>query len=240
MVSWTTDNFSHNMWNMLIVDQNRGYLLDKFGISLFVQWNVLTKFDCVCLNWWPVAWWFCVGKVLFGVIIDDDLKTGLNVLIIWSGVGNYPSWCSTTSRANNKIYYSIFKCFYLKKYISVCQFIAFVSIRRLLLHLSRFFGIFNSKYYHFFLNIYFFVNSFISVFFAKRIKNVGCGARQRNRTYLSLFVRPSDQRSLCLFVCLYVRWSVCRYRVCLYVWITFITAQGERLGDTTRRETSLD
>lgn len=138
MVSWTTDNFSHNMWNMLIVDQNRGYLLDKFGISLFVQWNVLTKFDCVCLNWWPVAWWFRFGKVLFGVIIDDDLKTGLNVLIIWSGVGNYPSWCSTTSRANNKIYYSIFKCFYLKKYISVCQFIAFVSTRRLLLHLSRF------------------------------------------------------------------------------------------------------
>lgn len=156
MVSWTTDNFSHNMWNMLVVDQNRGYLLDKFGISLFVQWNVLTKFDCVCLNWWTVAWWFCVGKVLFGVIIDDDLKTGLNVLIIWSGVGNYPSWCSTTSRANNKIYYSIFKCFYLKKYIYIC-----LSIYCFCLHSpsssSSFsiFGIFNSKYYQFFLNIFF-------------------------------------------------------------------------------------
>lgn len=143
MVFWITDNFSHNMWNMLIVDQNRGYLLDKFGISLFVQWNVLTKFDCVCLNWWPVAWWFCVGKVLFGVIIDDDLKTGLNVLIIWSGVGNYPSWCSTTSRANNKIYYSIFKCFYLKIYIYqfvnlLLLFPLAVVVSRLLLHLSRF------------------------------------------------------------------------------------------------------
>lgn len=79
------------------------------------------------------------------------------------------------------------------------------------------FGIFNSKYYQFFFK-YIFLLIHLFLFFAKRIKNVGCGARQRNRTYLSLFVRPSDQAiamSICMSVCALERLQIPRLFVCL-------------------------
>lgn len=102
-------------------------------------------------------------------------------------------------------------------YISVCQFIAFVSTRRLLLHLSRFLVYLTANITNFFLYI-FFLLIHLFLFFCEAYQKcrLRCAAAQ---SHISQFICPSVwpaiAMSICMSVCALERLQIPRLFVCL-------------------------